>query len=606
MFLVPVSWESFEFSNIFLLNVPFTIPYVVLGLLGLFIGLVLNSKNGASFKSAYFLGSIFFPFNLFYATLFFGFFLEIPPIEEYTFYVFLVISLIQIGLYIYYGFFFKDPLDWTSHKVEPMSVDVKFIFQFVVAGLALLFLILNVVFYATDVVFSTDFLIVPFGFPRTTLYILLAVPWLLFALLMNQRLLLGIKDRLYFFVASSIAFYYILLFENSFSILIFFENFYVFDNFYDALFLIFTVVTYLLFPLIVTIFSLVFYKMNSERLVPYINRGYIDKKPPVNLVESMEDASYTSADQKIESWDVPSDMDWNDAAVSTSVKTGYSMQFDRNRVLMIVVHLALFLLFIIALNSKVYTLSTDGFTSRFSFFELRDLIQILDAFKESNEGSILIGIYLFIIIVVQLASAFGHLIFKPKFNNPSFLVIVVAQLIHFIVLIAVAIRFLFTVSDINDIFSIFGVRIDFGIDLGFLFHLLFLGLGIFTYAAGNRFLPQISSSLNSLDFGSLGSVSNNTKTSQRNSRPSRPPRPPRPPRPEIENSNTEEQRRPERPPRPPRPQRPEPRSKSTPVVNASESSELEKNLASLKRLLSEGLITEEEYKEKKKQQLDKL
>jgi competence protein ComGC len=41
------------------------------------------------------------------------------------------------------------------------------------------------------------------------------------------------------------------------------------------------------------------------------------------------------------------------------------------------------------------------------------------------------------------------------------------------------------------------------------------------------------------------------------------------------------------------------------VVNASQSSELEKNLASLKRLLSEGLITEAEYQEKKKQQLDK-
>jgi hypothetical protein len=617
MFLVPVSWESFDLFNIYLFYFPITIPIVVFGLLGLFIGLVFNFKNEASFKSAYFVGSIFFPLNFFLIVLLSGFEYGFPALEEYIYWVFFVLSMTQVALYIYYGFFFKDPLDWTSHKVEPKSVDVKFVPQFVLIAIGLVFLLLNLFLYFNEVTSTSDFLVQSFGLPQSILYLWLVLPWLFFALMINHRLLVGIKDRLYFFVVSSIAFYFNLLFDNFPSISWFIDDFYVVENLGDTLFLIFTVVTFVVFPLVVIIFSFWFFKKNQQKLVSYVNRGYIDKKPNVKNTDSDEEFSYESSDQKIESWDVSSDSEWNEDNVINPSKSVSSMQVDRHRVFMILVHIALFLLFIIALNSKVFVLDLGELNSRFTFLELRDLVQALEAFTETNDASLLIGFYLTLIIGIQLVSAIGHLYLKPKFNNNAFLAIIVAQAIHFIIIIIVLIRFTVLVNDLNDIVSIFGGRINFGLGFGFFLQILFLGLGIFIYLGGNRYLPQISSALSSLDFGSSGSASTGGNSSrpslerftdedQRPERPSRPQRPPRPSRPEADNLNNEEPRRPERPSRPPRPSRPELRSMSTPVVNASESSELEKNLASLKRLLSEGLITEEEYKEKKKQQLDKL
>jgi hypothetical protein len=627
MFLVPVSWESFDLFNIYLFYFPITIPIVAIGLLGLFIGLVLNSKNEASFKSTYFIGSIFIPLNFFLIILLNGFEYGFPALEEYTYWVFFALSMIQVALYVFYGFFFKDPLDWTSHKVEPKSVDVKFIPQFVIAAIGFVFLILNIFFYYNDVTSTSDFLVMSFGWPQSMLYLWLVLPWLFFALMINQRLLVGIKDRLYFFVVSSIAFYFVLILDNFQSISWFIDDFYAVENLGDTLFLIFTVATFVVFPLVVIIFSFWFFKKNEQQLVPYVNRGYVDKNPSVNNGESDDDLSYESSDPKIESWDVPSDSEWNEDSPISSSKSGSSMQVDRHRVFMILVHIALFLLFIIALNSKVFVLDLGALNSRFSFLELRDLLQALEAFTDSNDASLLIGFYLTLIIGVQLVSAIGHLYLKPKFNNNAFLAIVVAQAIHFIILVIVTIRFTVLVNDLNEIVSIFGGRINFGFGFGFFLHILFLGLGIFIYAGGNRYLPQLSTALSSLDFGTTGSVSNGSHSSrprpsgpprssrpslerftdedQRPERPPRPPRPPRPSRPDVDTFNDEGQNPPERPSRPPRSPRPEPRSQTTPMANTTESSDLEKNLASLKRLLDEGLITEAEYQEKKKQQLDK-
>jgi hypothetical protein len=128
-------------------------------------------------------------------------------------------------------------------------------------------------------------------------------------------------------------------------------------------------------------------------------------------------------------------------------------------------------------------------------------------------------------------------------------------------------------------------------------------MGVFLYVQGDLYTPKVFEALNGLDLNfSSSSEDSNQSPSQR---PVPRPRPAPGSRPAPRPAPVQGSRPTPRPAPIPGP-KPSPRPKENLDQSSSTISSLESNLTVLKRMLDEGLITEEEYKEKKKQQLDKL
>jgi hypothetical protein len=613
VFFTP-AFGALDIAEAWILNIPFGVIYLGLTILALLVGLILNIKNEPSFKSAYFLGAMFLPLLWVLDLLFIGVYWGFPSLEFWPYWSILTVSNVLVIAYLFYGLFYKDPLDWTSHKVEPKIVNVKLLPQFVFLFVLVVILIGNYAFYVNDVSRDSEYLISFWSLTESLFYLWIIFPWLLITLLINNRFFVGISDRLYFFVAISLAFFPVLLIESSYGI----------DDFLfglsdlgwnnpvvDFFQLSFTFATYLIVPLVLVVFSFWFYKKYEMQLEPYVARSFVDRhvKDSANQSEatgSMDPSVATPSD----SWNNSSQADWSEGddyySNDSPQRQSGTLQLDRNRIFMAIISIVFILIFILATNLKIYTVSLgDAFSIRLSFWEIREGIEILEAFAEGSEISILIGLYGFFIIVTQLAATAGQLYVKPKFNNKAFLTLFIAQFVHLGILGIIAARILIAVNEFNSGLSAFGISVSFGLGFGMVLHVLLSGAAIYLYTSGNQYLPQIYQLLKSMDFGTSGGPSiENRSASPRSSysnedspreRRPLPPRPPRPPRPAIHEESTP----------PPRPPRPAPRTQPQASPVSQEPSDLEKNLASLKRLLDEGLITEAEFQEKKKQQLDK-
>lgn len=613
-FFIPYG-EILEFDSYFI-STPYAFIYMLITLGGLVLGLILNAKNDASFKSAYFVGSLFFPLlwglnmvvEFFDLLILYDFYLPAHLINGF-------ISFVLVGIYLFYAIYYNDPLDWTSHKVDKFSIQIKKDLYIILGFITFVFFVTNLLlkefYFAND--FSDTFHVIA--------YSNFTIPFVWFLLLwgalvgsLNSSYFVIFRDRLYFFTALAFTMLTTLFAFNIFEIVRVFTNL-LESNFTglpeDGFLLLYTVVLYFVFPIFLILSSYLFHQKNKMNLVPYAPRN--NNLTMSNRYDSMKDSTSETRNDA----DIITDGYNDHENTSSTFQSGLHQSaafntiingvgFTRTKLFMVFVHFVVLVIFIVGFGSNVYSISSFGESASFTFGELSELIEFIEAFGGDSDLSFLIGFYIFIIFGLQVGLLILQVRLKPSFKNNGFIGLIVIQVVHFLVLIYGLILVGNSVNDLNDIFSNFGASIDYGIGFGFVVQFLIVVLGVFIYAQGDNYLPQIFESINNLDLSFTSSLQNANRSQSSRPAPRPAPSPGSRPAPRLE---------PVPGSRPGRSApRPNPATSSRPVMTPASSvtqetsiiSALESNLAALKRLLDEGLITEVEYNAKKKEQLDKL
>lgn len=618
-FLVPFG-DILSFNS-YLISIPSTLSYMTITLGGLILGLVLNAKNEASFKSAYFVGSLFFPLlwginifiELFDLLINEGFFSSFALISS-------LYSFVVVGIYLYYAIFYNDPLDWTSHKVEKFSIQFNYV-GYVIAGIFTLVLFFLNLFLNSRVSSGLldDAAFVNRGLLLSFPLIWFVIIWFLLVGLMNSSVLVIFRDRLYFFTALTISMFSSLIAFNMWGITDVVFN--IVDAGFgnlgdDGYLIVYTIFLYVFFPIVLITMTRFLHQKNKLRLVPYASHS--NHAPNFNRADSSNQSEFSSTYDTTHlangynDHDDKSTTDYSNPTYNNGSEISFgNFNISRNVLFMVAVHLATFIIFLVGFNSNIYTIAANSDVVSFSFGELIELIEILEIFGDSTSISLLLGFYTFLIFVVQVALMFLQIKLRPSFKNTGFIALLITHGVH---LLALFIGFVLVGITINDFNEAFNSTIIHWVGFGVLVQLVITVLGVFLYSQGDVYLPQIFESISKFDLSFASAGQNNSQD-----RPARPtPRPaPAPgsrPAPRLEPVPGN---RPGRPAPRPKPM-PEPRtviaseSSSTPrptenlKQDSSSISNLETTLAALKRLLDEGLITEEEYNAKKKEQLDKL
>jgi hypothetical protein len=610
IFFVPFG-EILDFNS-YLISNPINLVFMIITLIGLILGLILNAQHEASFKSAYFFGSLFFPLiwglnsiiEFFDLLIFWDYFYSRGLISA-------AISFVTVGIYVFYGLYYNDPLDWTSHKVEKFSIQFKPILYGFLALITFVFFVLYL--YIDSLIFQNDlddsFFII--NYPNFTIpfvwYLFIGV---LMLLLMNSRSLVVFRDRLYFFVPLTLATTTSQWAFNIWEISRVLENIASLrlDQVIDAGFLLFfTIILYVLLPIFLFVVSFWLHQKNKLNLIPYV--------PRANNMGRNDRSILTKTSTNFDNNDVDYYADsYNDNDVETKTTTMHSennlrelssftlgqLKITRSVLFMVFIHFIAFIFFVIGFNLNIYTLSAGSESVSFSFGELLDLIELLEVFGDSSIASTLLGIYTFLIFVIQLAIIISPLKFGSTFKNYGFLGVIIVNGFHLFLLI---IGFILIGSYLNEFNELLNASINHSIGFGVVIQMLIVGMGVFLYVQGDLYTPKVFEALNGLDLNfSSSSEDSNQSPSER---PVPRPRPAPGSRPAPRPAPVQGSRPTPRPAPIPGP-KPSPRPKENLDQSSSTISSLESNLTVLKRMLDEGLITEEEYKAKKKQQLDKL
>jgi hypothetical protein len=578
----------------YLISFPITITFMLVTFFGLLLGLVLNSRNQASFKSAYFIGSLFFP--LMWAVLNIGFFVydffSFSIVASYSLIVGIV-SLIIVGLYVFYALFYNDPLDWTSHKVDKHSIQFKSRVYIVITVIALILLVVNLNLSPIAFNLNSYQFINTLGFFTTLPILSFLVIWVLLLGLINSNLLVVFRDRLYFFVALTIAMISSIWASIDWDIfLIFFSVITTGFNgsSIDILNFGYAIMLYGVIPISLFVMSYLLHEKYKLNLTPFTKRsfGFLrrEQQQPINALSKDQHStmdnefnvdalnnSYNSSALKDKSGDYMG-----------SIPNLKEFKVNKQRLIIALPHLTVFILFLVG-----FFFSSQGL--RFISF------------------SLFIGFYVTIIIVAQL----GLLVFqsglspasRPSFNNLGLRSLIIIQVIYF------PITILSFLTGWSPFASLLGILIQ-GINIA---------LSLYTYKNGDNYIPELFTSIEKIEMNlaSSGSISGRLRDTFKpsskptlESRPAPRPKPPAGSRPAPRLEPVPGSRPGRHNPRPA--PRPAPITESIPQVQSSIKLEQEKTtindlettLNALKRLFDEGLITEQEYIEKKQQQLDKL
>lgn len=609
MFFVPYG-EILEFDS-YLISDPYSLIYIFITLVGLLFGLVSNAKHEASFKSAYFLGSLFFPLmwginsaiEFFDLLIFWDFYYPNGLIIA-------AISFVIVGIYVFYGLYYNDPLDWTSHKVDKFSVQFKPVSYGFLGLITFILFIMNL--YINSLIYQNDLADTYFVEHFNSLpipFVWYLIIGALLVLLMNSGLLVVFRDRLYFFIPLTLATTTSQWAFNTWEIKRVLENVSTvnFEVLVDAGFLlIFTTTLYVVLPIFLFAVSLLIHQKNKFNLVPFVLRSN-SVTSDVQIASTDSSASFDNQDSDYiadgyndhETKSTSFQSNLNHSSSSNTLIGGINL--TRSMLFMVFVHFVSLVLFVIGYNLNIYNFSEDGDSIRFSFGELLELIEIFEIFADSANASLLLGIYVFVIFVAQIVLMLLQLKLAPSFKNYGFIGLIIINGFHLLTLIIGFILIGFPVNDLNEAF---GYGLTHRIGLGVVIQFVILVVSVVLYTQGDNYLPQIFESLNNLDlsFASTGQNANRAQFNRPAPRPA--PTPGSRPAPRLEPVPGS---RPGRPaPRPAPISRPETSPVSNVAQEASTISSLESNLAALKRLFDEGLITEDEYAAKKKQLLDKL
>lgn len=609
--------DVFNFNS-YLVSIPFNLTYMLITLVGLILGFVLNAKNEATFKSAYFVGSLFFPLlwginifiELFDVWINFDFFSSFSLISS-------LYSFVVVGIYLYYALLYNDPLDWTSHKVDKFSIQFKNV-GYLIAGIFTIVLFFLNLFLNSRVSAGLldDTAFVNRGLDFSFPLIWFVIIWFLLVGLMNSSVLVVFRDRLYFFTALSIAMLSTLF---AFSIWRIQDVVYnvldagLFNLGVDGYLIIFTILLYVVFPLSLIITTFFLHQKNRLRLVPFVahskpvsNSNHIDSlnQPEVGPAYDIAPVADGYNDHDDKSTPIhPHPTNKKSSGISLG-----NLNINRNAIFMVVVHLVTLIMFTVGYNSNIYTIASNIDSARFSFGELIELISLLETFGDSIFVSVIVILYSFLIFAVQVGLMISQIILKPSFKNIGFIGLLIVNGVHLFVLI---IGFILVGFSINDYNQTFGVALTHWVGFGVLVQILIIVLCVVLFTIGDGFLPQIFESINKLDFNfaSSGQSPSQSRSARPTPRPA--PAPGSRPAPRLEPVPGKRPGRPAPKPKPitessPTPRPIENQKQESSTKESSSISNLETTLVALKRLLDEGLITAEEYNAKKKEQLDKL